>query len=1556
MTSGANDGRRGREALEVLYDNPASEIDIVAVHGLGANVDWTWVWKDGDKHIHWLRDAHMLPSQIPRARIIAYNYDSRWHSDAPRTRISLCGKDLVYSLQTFRHDQPRRPVVFLGHSLGGLVICYALVFADAGDETRSLVQHTVGFCSLGTPFRGTEMQTAAKYIAKINTYAGSSETAVRDLTFDNAEVWDKVHELCQLQTRTGFRTFCFFELYQTDYGKKFGVRGIFERMVVTGMSARIHGWPFQGLYADHITMNKFCGPLDRSFRTVASQLKRMCEGWRDVLQGNKDVRNVPLDHNKLKIAKGAEYNSYADEATPYCLAQTRTDLIGQICEWAIDKDPRSKIIFWLCGRPGTGKSTISRTVCRQLDGNNLGASFFFKRGHGDRGNARRLFSTIASQLSDRFQALRPQIAQALDNDSALCEKVIPEQFDKLLCQPLQIFNSCPSHNLITIVIDALDECETEQDIRIILKLLGRTETQSLGIRVFVTSRPELPIQLGFNNDISKDLFKNVKLEDVNSETIDNDIRIHLEHRLRTIRQEYNSLHRLDPLAHDWPGETRIAELMHEADRLFIHTSTVCRYISSQDDPDESLQYVLQRQLSGLDSMYRIILEQTVLAHSRESDDRDTVRKSLLDLLGSIILLADPLPMKSLSDLLDVRPRKLEGIMKRLQSVFYVPEVEHEPVRVFHLSFRDFLINSKSVDEVKTHLRLASRCLHRLDQPGTLKNDICNLTVPGVKRTEITNDRIATCIPADVKYACCYWPEHFIRSNIELSDDSEVYRFLRKHFIHWMEALSWLGRLSTAIEYLEQLQRLSTRARDLAAFLDDARRFLLRFRHVIDDAPLQLYHSALYFAPLESIIRTTFRDDIAIFQYFTVLPEPVSSWTSEVLSLEGHTDEVTTIAISADGQTIASGAWDKTVRLWNARTGEEKFRFEKHSTRILSVAFSSLDGTVIGSADDERIYFWSTKTGDIIRTVEHSLLLRSGDMTFSPVLKTFLACRHDVGNKSLLLLDLLTDEVLRTFMLSNLGAGDFFRTTFSGDGELVVSWQTKVLHLWRIQTGEEAHRLEYDPDVEITAATLSTGNNILAVAILGVGSKRYTGVQVRTVGIEHTNMEFDEIGRQIRLLAFSHNDDILASGSIEGTITLWAMETGNRIRTLDMHTDSISVMVFSRGGELVASSDTIIRIWNVQGLEIDRDTGEYESHTCIPRFSPDGRLIATQDTYGTTIQLWRSQTRQEICQLQVHKPGIMDFKFSPNGNNLATLLDDGTIYLWNTGTGNLQGEINTFTLSTSMAFTPDGKVLITYSSETMQLLDLVNGKLVRTLSTHSPWRVSSSPSPVPNDMILIIASGETGVLLLDARTGTVTTVSPTSMSYVYDLSGYSRGPGLSGVGVAISPSAATLTIQASGQLSLWNVGSRQEIRKLAVPFGSVQCLVFSPDGSILAAALNRKIDKKYKSELRFWDASIGELCLCVQTIGFVTRLHFSSDGTTLRTNNGTFKLKVATSPMSIALTAPAALQYGEPWLWCNGQRALWLPAEFRVRKDSYENTIVFGRKSETLAFFQCRDNS
>ena len=126
--------------------------------------------------------------------------------------------------------------------------------------------------------------------------------------------------------------------------------------------------------------------------------------------------------------------------------------------------------------------------------------------------------------------------------------------------------------------------------------------------------------------------------------------------------------------------------------------------------------------------------------------------------------------------------------------------------------------------------------------------------------------------------------------------------------------------------------------DLHAFIQDASRFAVSNRSIIEQAPLQVYCSALVFAPEKSIIRETFEGCIP--SWIQRKPRVEIYWNAMLQTLEGHTDEVTSVAFSPDGKQIVSGSWDETVRRWDAATGQQLLpAFEGHTDGVTSVAFS-----------------------------------------------------------------------------------------------------------------------------------------------------------------------------------------------------------------------------------------------------------------------------------------------------------------------------------------------------------------------------------------------------------------------------------------------------------------------------------------------------------------------------------------------------------------------------------------------------------------------------------------
>ncbi|EMD84654.1 hypothetical protein COCHEDRAFT_1210544 [Bipolaris maydis C5] len=254
----------------------------------------------------------------------------------------------------------------------------------------------------------------------------------------------------------------------------------------------------------------------------------------------------------------------------------------------------------------TGKSTIARTVARSYyDKQRLAASFFFSRGGGDAGHAGKFVTSIAVQLARNVPALKQRISDAVVERDDIASQSLRDQWQHLALRPLSKLgdSDCPAS--LVLVVDALDECDNDSHIRIIVQLLAEVRSSLTGarLRVLLTSRPEVPIRHGFGK-IADSEHKDVVLHNISASIINHDIGLFLQHYLRIIAEECNQ-------ADGWPG---VETIRHSS----IDSSSANDSSSSDSSTDKHFEILPEQRL---DSIYLTVLRSPVRRYRKQERKR-----------------------------------------------------------------------------------------------------------------------------------------------------------------------------------------------------------------------------------------------------------------------------------------------------------------------------------------------------------------------------------------------------------------------------------------------------------------------------------------------------------------------------------------------------------------------------------------------------------------------------------------------------------------------------------------------------------------------------------------------------------------------------------------------------------------------------------------------------------------------------------------------------------------------------------------------------------------------
>jgi WD40 repeat protein len=1052
------------------------------------------------------------------------------------------------------------------------------------------------------------------------------------------------------------------------------------------------------------------------------------------------------------------------------MESTREQLLSDITTWA--EAPAAPVVFWLNGLAGTGKSTIARTICKHFEETGLlGASFFLSRQVAERRHAPNVVRTIAYQLA-RSQgvfadALLATLQDAPDLASA---EVLQKLTTELLFNPAGVI---AADVRLLIVIDALDECVEDINGRPggeLLPLLLRGLLQLSGrIKILLTSRAEPDIVRMFNAASLGSQQTIMQLHDLDTAVVRSDIRAYFNASFAKIASARPELGLLN-----WPSKEDIDVLVDLTNVLFVFAATVVRFVGTpRYSPRARLDILLARRESKsempyhlLDQLYIQVLQNSV--RSDQNENAEELCERLRNVVGVIVTAQQPLSVSVYAMLLNLDLAEVQLTVESLSALLL--STSNEPVRIFHPSFPDFIVNPRRCDDPRfrvsleeDHLRLARGCLAILNQH--LRYNMANLDNADLENSMVEDledrllsgicekgDHAGSSLPQALFYAARYWTKHVVSSSTVFSEAliDALSRFCAEHLFHWLELLSLIqglahstqSNLLAVISWFQENQRFAGDARvsRIGDLLHDTVRALQAYAEPIQSHALHPFHSAYVTMPHCPLLDTLAQADLPEVRHTLVSPR-AAHWGSSGPVLQAGSP-VRRVAFVPNQPLVVAGTDSGTLMIWSMDDFVEIAQLSGHKRHVTSLAISPDGSRILSGSDDQTMRVWDGQTFEEIGLCEHEDEVNS--VAFSPD-SSLIASGSDDN----------TVWIWNALSLENVTRltghdGVVTSVAFFPDGMRIASASSdRTVRMWDART--------YEP-----LTVLQCSGSAFAIAIspdstrLAVG--KYTS---STEGILHV---FDiltlEEQAQVNIspgpvlpwaITFSPDGKSIASGTASGAVQIWNASRLSNIATIRGHHGQVTSIAFSSDGSQIVSGswDGTVRIRPVAPSEEQlAPIPGHDERVSQVVFSSDGsRLVSGSD--DKTVRIWDGLTCEELAVLHGHEDVVYTVACSPDGARVISGSRDDTVRVWDAldfeEIAVLKGHCNNVNFVT---FAPDGAMIASCSFDhTVRLWSSSTLQESARLEGHTAvvWSVAFSP----NGTRLVSTSGDETVRVWDA---------------------------------------------------------------------------------------------------------------------------------------------------------------------------------------------------------------
>ncbi|KAK6516326.1 hypothetical protein TWF506_006235 [Arthrobotrys conoides] len=1055
------------------------------------------------------------------------------------------------------------------------------------------------------------------------------------------------------------------------------------------------------------------------------------------------------------------------------ITQTKGNLLKGSYIWILEHEGfkawgRNEIqLLWITGDPGKGKTML---LCGLIE--ELGPATRLKDKNSDTLLSYFLFQGTDSRINNATSALRSLIYMLVNQHPALI-LAIREKYDASGKQLFQdpnawfalstIFTSILEdlgQRKVFLVIDALDECTT--DLFKVLDLVIQT-SKFPHVKWILSSRNITDIERKFQLHTSHTRLRLEKKE--NAKFVSNAVDTYIKHSISELKSVFEDEVEIKKL---------YDKMLKRSNNTFLWVSLITKELKGANSWE--LDQILEEFPKDLGAIYLRMIDQI-------KQQRPETQRLCSLILSVLSVVYRPLNLEEIS-VLPQLPNDIstkQGVVKKLVDQcgsFFT--IRGGYVYIIHQSAMDFLLDegiglllpSKYDWRTESHRMIFSRSLEVLS--STLRRDIYNLKEPGFLAENIHTPDQDPLI--SIRYSVVYWIDHFNHTNADhrSGDEETIHIFLKKHFLHWLEALSLIGKFSEGVRTIILLGSIIEPTLDpgLASFLDDARRFILYFGSMIQEAPLQTYCSALSFAPHGSLVRQQFQTDI--LHSFDVKPVR-QGWGPLLHTFRSHSFIVRSIAISPDSKEVLSVSFGHEIVLWDLSTGrilKSVPETREPNLQYLEVAISPNGKDILnipvfeGFFDGPGLWDVTTGLGEELGGDSH----HSGMFEFAAFSadgkKALIAHRTKDSSCSLAIYDMELRMTAAHFFLENDGLA------LSPDGKTIAYVAGDALKLRNISSPDDVSSFQNDmssfqkhsADQELDDSNLglrrllsfSPNGEFLALTFIGIvglfsaATGKFTG-------------SFRRYSSIIRSMSFSPDSKSLACGLEDTVVRLWNIDDGIPERTLGGHQSAASVIVFSPDSKIVATASGLtrptylkttvsIRLWDVATGNLLQTLVGYNCRANTMAFSPDGDIfllaagdgivrrwnvamgeampeIKNQnrrqiyDPYSYPVMVWDRDTFVDIRILEAYGKPVYPMLFSPNGKTITVAFNTedrfrscnqqtcARIYSWDLETGAmLRSLVTTVSYITNTALSPDGRMVALTSNCGITLFDVETGSM------------------------------------------------------------------------------------------------------------------------------------------------------------------------------------------------------------------------------------------------------